>query len=100
MNIFNIKSMKAFPYEARGTNVFFSADKFKLRVIELKPSGKMPLCEMESNVIFYVIEGETEVKINNETKLLTQGECLISDPGTFSMQSKYGVKILGIQIYK
>ena len=98
MKVVNIKSMKTFPYEERGKNVFFSSEKFKLRVIELDPNGKMPLCQMESNVIFYVVEGETEVTVNDETKLLTEGECLISEPGTFSMQSKNGVRILGIQI--
>jgi quercetin dioxygenase-like cupin family protein len=99
MEIFDIKRMKIFPYEERGENVFFSTDKFKLRVIEVKPTGKIPLCEMESTVIFYVIQGETKVTINNITKSLTEGECLISEPGEFSMQSKNGAKILGIQIF-
>jgi len=100
MTVFNIKLMEAFPYEERGKNVFFSDERFKLRIIELKPDGKMPLCEMGSNVIFYVIEGETEITINNETKILIEGECLISKPGKFSMHSKNGVKILGVQIFK
>jgi len=100
MKVFNINSMKTFPYEERGKNVFFSSEKFKLRIIELRPDGKIPLCEMESNVIFYMIKGEAEVTVNDETKLLTEGECLISEPGTFSMQSKNGVRILGIQIFK
>jgi quercetin dioxygenase-like cupin family protein len=92
--------MNTFPYEERSKNVFFSTDKFKLRIIELKQGGELPLCNMESNVIFYVIQGEVEVTINNITKSLTEGECLISEPGTFSMQSKNGVRILGTQIFK
>ena len=99
MKVINIKTIKAFPYEERDKNVFFSTDKFKLRIIELNADGRMPLCNMESNVIFYFIKGEAEVTINNETKLLNEGECLISAPGTFSIKTKNGVRILGIQIF-
>jgi len=99
MTVFNIKAMKAFPYEERAKNVFFSFDNFKLRIIELKPDGRMPLCKMQSNVIIYLIKGEAEVTVNDETKLLTEGECLISAPGTFSMHAKSAVRMLGIQIF-
>jgi quercetin dioxygenase-like cupin family protein len=99
MKVFNIKSIEAFPYEERAKNVFFSSDNFKLRIIELKPDGRMPSCEMESNVIFYMIKGEAEITVNGESKSVKEGECLISAPGTFSMHAKSAVRMLGIQIF-
>mgnify|MGYP000041235016 CR=1 FL=1 len=98
MNLFHLKEMKIFPYEERDKNVFFKSDKFKIRLIELAPGEKMPDCTMRENVIFYVLKGETTIQINDEKVIIKEGDCLISEPGNFSMISKNGVKILGIQI--
>jgi len=58
MQVFDLKAMKAYPYEERDKNVFYKTKEFKARIIELPAGGEMPTCEMASYVIFYVIEGQ------------------------------------------
>jgi len=53
---------------------------------------------MLSYVIFYVIKGIAEAKVNQEKIILKEGQCLITEPATLSMKTKEGVKMMGIQI--
>ncbi len=100
MQVFNLKDLVSYPYKEREKNVFYKAKEFKARIIELTAGGEMPTCEMASYVIFYVINGAAEVKVNQETVILKQGMCLITEPATLGMKTEQGVKIMGIQIVK
>lgn len=100
MQLFNLKTMKSYPYEERDKNVFYKAKEFKIRIIELPPDGEMPTCEMLSYVIFYVIKGTAEAKVNQEKIILKEGQCLIAEPAILSMKTQDGVKMMGIQIMK
>jgi len=100
IKIFNIKSMKAYPYEEREKNVFYKTKEFKTRIIELPAGGEMPTCEMSSYVIFYVVEGSAEITVNQEKVNLKEGQCLITEPATLSIKTDNGVKIMGIQVMK
>jgi len=100
MKIFDLNSMQSYPYEERQKNVFYKAKEFKTRIIELPSDGEMPTCEMESYVIFHVVNGAAEVSVNGEIANLKKGQCLITEPATLSMKTKDGVKIMGIQIEK
>jgi quercetin dioxygenase-like cupin family protein len=98
MKTFDIANMKARTYENRDKNVFYQVPEFKTRIIELPSGGEMPTCEMPDHVVFYVVSGEAHVTVNGRTSRLSQGQCLISPPATFSMTSKAGAKIMGVQI--
>jgi len=100
MQLFDLKNMPSYPYAERQKNIFFQQDEFKARLIDLKPGGAMPSCEMESSVLFYVISGSAQVTVNNESAELVAGKCLISEPATLSMKSESGVRMMGIQITK
>ncbi len=100
MQVFNPKKMKSYPYAERDKNVFYKAKEFKARIIELPPGGEMPTCEMSSYVLFYVIEGTAEVKVNQQKANIRAGQCFISEPAMLSMKTKDGVKIMGIQVVK
>ncbi len=100
MQIFNLKTIKSHPYNERDKNVFYKANEFKTRIIELPPGGEMPTCEMASYVVFYVIRGTAEVKVNQEKTILKEGQCLITEPATLTMKTQNGVKMMGIQIMK
>lgn len=100
MQLFNLKTMKSYLYEERNKNVFYKAKEFKARIIELPPGGEMPTCEMLSYVIFYVIKGTVEVRVNQEKTILKEGQCLIVEPATLSMKTQNSVKMMGIQIMK
>lgn len=98
MQIFDLKEMKSFPYEERDKNVFYKAEDFKIRIIELPSGGKIPSCEMASYVIFNVIDGSVEVQVDQENVSIKEGQCLITAPATISMKTEEGVRIMGIQI--
>jgi len=98
MQIFDIKKMESHSYAEREKNVFYKTSSFKVRIIELPPNGEMPTCKMDSYVIFYMLKGEVDIDINQEKKILSEGQCFITEPATLSMRTKNGVKILGVQI--
>lgn len=98
MQIFDLKEMKSFPYEERNKNVLYKTKEFKTRIVELPPGGKMPDCEMASYVIFFVVNGAAEVKVNQETVNVKEGQCLIAEPAMLSMKTENGVKIMATQI--
>jgi len=100
MQVFDLKAMKAYPYEERDKNVFYKAEEFKARIIELPAGGEMPTCEMASYVIFYVIEGAAEVRVNQEIINIKEGQCLITEPATLSVRTNDGARIMGIQVVK
>lgn len=100
MEVFDLAEMHAFPYEERMKNVFYNKEEFKTRIIELKPGEGMPECEMDSYVIFYVVRGNVDIKVNNEVKNIGENQCIITEPTIISMESDQGVKIMGVQIKK
>ena len=100
MKVFDLNKLTSHPYEKRDKNVFYQAKEFKTRIIELPPGGQMPVCEMESHVIFVVLDGEVKVTVNSETVGLKEKQCLITEPATLSMKTVGGVRILGVQIQK
>ena len=100
IQVFDLKAMKAYPYEERDRNVFYKTREFKARIIKLPAGGEMPTCEMASYVIFYVIEGAAEVRVNQEKVNIKEGKCLITEPATLSIRTNDGVKLMGIQVVK
>ncbi|MCU0851059.1 MAG: hypothetical protein MUC80_07320 [Candidatus Thermoplasmatota archaeon] len=98
MQIFDVNKMKVYPYAEREKNVFYKTSSFKVRIIELPPKGEMPICTMDSSVMFYILKGEAAIEVNQEKMILSEGQCLITEPAIVSMKTENGVKILGIQI--
>ncbi|MDZ7722196.1 MAG: hypothetical protein U5R06_05050 [candidate division KSB1 bacterium] len=100
MKVFNLKTMPFFPYEQRDKNVFHRSPEFKARIIELPPGGSLPDCDMDSFVVFTVIQGTATVNVNGKESRLHAGECLITEPARLSMKTQDGVRIMGLQIIK
>ncbi len=98
MKVYDLKSESSHPYGERDKNVFYKAEQFKARIVELPSGGEMPTCEMNSHVVFYVISGAAEVSVNGESAILEEGQCLITEPATLSMKTEDGVRMMGIQI--
>lgn len=42
MKTFDIRSLKAFPFKERDKNVFYKANEFKMRIIELNANQELP----------------------------------------------------------
>ncbi len=98
MEVFDFNKIKTYPHNERDKNVLYSQRNFKVRIIKLPPNGNLPKCEMESSVIFYVINGEAQVTIDKEQKFVKKDQCLITKPATLSIMTQSGVKIMAVQI--
>ena len=98
MHIFDLKSIATYPYEERDKNVFFKSKRFKARLIHLNKGESIPTCDMPTYVVFYVIEGSAILSVNNETQIIKEGQCMITEAATLSLKTDSGVKIVGFQI--
>ena len=100
MKILDFNKTIGFPYEERHKNVLYNADDFKIRIIDLPENGSLPECNMESHVVFVVMHGQVDINVNGEKFSLTEKQSMASEPGTFSMSTINGAKLMGIQIKK
>jgi quercetin dioxygenase-like cupin family protein len=98
MEIFDLMNLEATGYENRKTNVFFQNDLFKTRVIVLEPGQKIPQCQMDSFVMFYVVKGQVLLKKNAESSILKENQVFITEPALVSMETSTGARLMGVQI--
>lgn len=98
MEIFDLMDLVAQGYENRQVNVFYQNDFFKARVIAIEAGGKIPECQMDTYVMFYVVKGEVLIRKNDETSVLKENQVLIAEPALVSMESKTGARLMGVQI--
>lgn len=98
MEIFDLINIEAEGYERRAVNVLFQNDVFKTRVIVLEAGGKIPLCQMDTFVIFYVVKGEVILRKNDESSTLKENQVFITEPALLSMESASGARLMGVQI--
>ena len=98
MKIFDLMKLEAKGYENRNVNVLFQNDLFKTRGIVLEACGKIPECQMDSFVMFYVVEGEVLLKKNGESAILRENQIFITEPALLSMDTTSGARLMGIQI--
>ena len=98
MQVLDLHRMEAFSHDQREKNVFYQAPGFKARIIELEPGGGMPVCQMAHIVLFVVLRGQLTVTVDADSAVLTEGQCLVTDPATISMHSEEGARFVGIQI--
>ncbi len=98
MKIFDLMNLEAEGYENKGANVLFQNEVFKTRVIVLEAGGKIPPCQMETFVMFYVVKGEVIIRKNDESSTLKEKQMLITEPALLSMESASGARLMGVQI--
>ncbi len=98
MKIFDLMNLEAEGYENRKVNVFFKNDLFKTRVIVLKQGQKIPECQMNDFVMFYVVKGEVLLRKNDEESILKENQIFITEPALLSMEANTGARRLGIQM--
>lgn len=99
MEIYDLMKLEAQGYEKRNVNVFFQNDFLKTRVIVLEAGGKIPECQMESYVMFYVVKGEILLlHKNDESSILKENQVFITEPALISIESTSGARLMGVQI--
>lgn len=100
MNTFDTDAGKTELHSGKKTEVIHQASNFKIRIVELLPGENIPPCEMASSVIFHVLSGAVDITSDGETASIKEGQGMVSEPATISMNSKTGARLLGIQIEK
>ncbi len=100
MELFDFNKIKGLPYEERHKNVLYKTGDFKIRVVDLPENGSMPECNMETHVVFVVMQGQVDITVNGKVHTLNEKQSLASEPAVFSMKSIKGAKLMGIQITK
>jgi quercetin dioxygenase-like cupin family protein len=98
MEIFDLMNLQAQGYQNRKVNVLYQNDVFKTRVIVLEAGGKIPECQMDTHVMFYVVKGEVILHKNNEASVLEENQLFISEPAILSMESVISARLMGVQI--
>jgi len=98
MKIFDLMNLEAEGYENRKVNVFFKNDLFKTRMIVLKQGQKIPECQMNDFVMFYVVKGEVLLRKNDEESILKENQLFITEPALLSMEANTGARLMGVQI--
>lgn len=98
MEIFDCMNLQAQGYENRKVNVIYQNETFKTRIIVLEAGGKIPECQMDTHVMFYVVKGEVLLKMNQEVSVLKENQVFISEPALLSMESADGARLMGVQI--
>ena len=98
--IFDFNKLSGLPYEERHKNVLYQTDEFKIRIVDLAENEGLPECNMETHVVFVVMQGQVDITVNGEVHQLSEKQSLTSEPGVFSMHSQKGAKLIGIQIKK
>jgi quercetin dioxygenase-like cupin family protein len=98
MRIFDLMNLESEAYEKREKNVFFQNELFKTRIIDLKPGQRIPDCQMDCFVLFYVVQGEVQLRKNDETATLKENQVFITEPALLSMETRSGARLMGIQI--
>lgn len=98
--IFDFNKITGSPYEERQKNVLCKTGDFKIRVVDIPENGTMPECDMETHVVFVVMQGQVDITVNGQIHSLNEKQSLTSEPAVFSMFSQKGAKLMGIQIKK
>jgi len=98
MKVFDLVNLESMAYEQREKKIFFQNDLFKTKVIDLKPGQKIPDCQMDCFVMFYVVKGKVLLRKNDESATLKENQVCISEPALFSMETIDGARLMGVQI--
>jgi mannose-6-phosphate isomerase-like protein (cupin superfamily) len=73
---------------------------FKIQSIALRAGGTIPPCAMSRDVMFYIINGNGEIKVDGETRPLQGGEgCVVpASCKSRSIAAHTDMTILAVQV--
>lgn len=98
MEIFDLNDSNVYLFEERERNVIFQSETMKVRLIHLEAGGEIPPCKMTTNVLFFILQGEGAIVVNEASNQVKPHSLVITPPAIISMKSEKGMRLLGIQI--
>ena len=100
MNKTNVKKLISFSQQEPYKEIFYDHGNLKAQVVGLKVGQIIPPCKMNNDVLFYVIEGEGEITVDNEKESLFPGISVVvpKAAGSRSISAKTDMVILAVQV--
>ncbi|OIO73707.1 MAG: hypothetical protein AUJ85_07300 [Elusimicrobia bacterium CG1_02_37_114] len=82
--------------------IFYDSGGLKAQVVCLKAGQIIPPCKMTNDVLFYIIEGNGEITVDNKKEALFAGVSVIvsKEAESRSISAKIDMVILGVQARK
>jgi len=79
--------------------IFYDKGNIKAQIMCLQSGQLIPPCKMQNDVLFYVIEGEGEIVVDNKKEALTTGISIVvpKSAKSRSISAKSNLIILAVQ---
>ena len=94
-----IKNLIAFSKEGPAKSIFYDEGNLKAQLMCLKAGQLIPPCKMGNDVLFYVIQGEGEIIVDNKKENLSAGISVVvpKEAESRSITAKADLIILAVQ---
>jgi mannose-6-phosphate isomerase-like protein (cupin superfamily) len=100
MKKFNLQQiLSAMEKKLLNKEVFCITDHLKAQVTYLEAGNSIPPCKMENDVLFYILTGEGTITVDNETNMITSGDCVVvpRQSDSRSIHAETDIEILAVQ---
>jgi mannose-6-phosphate isomerase-like protein (cupin superfamily) len=95
----DIKELVNFSKDQHRRVIFYDKGNIKAQIMCLQSGQLIPPCKMQNDVLFYVIEGEGEIVVDNKKEALTTGINIVvpKSAESRSISAKSDLIILAVQ---
>ena len=100
MDVHVLEALLQFSQEAHTKYVFFESDKLKAQVVCLGAGQHIPPCQMDSDIIFFVMEGKGKITVDEKEEILKKTSWIFvpKENESRSLKAKTRMAVLAIQI--
>lgn len=100
MDVHVLEALLQFSQEAHTKYVFFESDKLKAQVVCLEAGQHIPPCQMDSDIIFFVMEGKGKITVDEKEEILKKTSWIFvpKENESRSLKAKTRMAVLAIQI--
>ena len=100
MDLFEIDALAQFSADRPLKTVFFESPGVKAQVLGLEPGQSIPPCRMDHDVVFFVVEGEGRMTVDEETRPLRKSSWVFvpKEKDTRSLIAETRMTVMAIQV--
>ncbi|MBU2567873.1 MAG: hypothetical protein ABIJ16_05875 [Bacteroidota bacterium] len=99
MDKFEINKFVKFSEDGPSKEIFYNKGDLKAQILCMKAGQTIPPCKMNNDVLFYTVEGEGEITVDDRKEVLLPGVSVIipKEAESRSMYARTDMVILGVQ---
>ncbi len=99
MNKTDINGLVKYSDEGPVKEIFYDKGNLKAQIVCLKAGQIIPPCKMSNDVLFYIVEGEGEIIVDDKKEKLKSGVSVVvpKEAESRSIIAKTNMVILGVQ---